>query len=97
MALKLVAEHAGKIDLLVTDVIMPEMSGRELWKRLAVTLPACKVLFMSGYTANIIDRHGLLDKDVHFLEKPFSKDALAAKLRELLAPEPLEPLVSTGS
>jgi nitrogen-specific signal transduction histidine kinase/CheY-like chemotaxis protein len=76
--------HAGAIDLLLTDVIMPEMSGRELWKRLSALRPDLKCLFMSGYTADVIAHHGVLDEGVHFLQKPFSREALATKLREAL-------------
>jgi PAS domain S-box-containing protein len=84
-ALRLAEAHAGPIDLLLTDVVLPEMSGQELTERLASRRPGIKCLFMSGYTANAIAHHGVLDEGVHFLEKPFSIEALAAKLREALA------------
>lgn len=83
-ALQLVETHEGTIHLLLTDVIMPEMSGRDLWQRLRALRPDLKCLFMSGYTANVIAHHGVLDEGVHFLQKPFSKEALAIKLRETL-------------
>jgi len=76
--------HTGTIDLLMTDVVMPEMNGRELADRILATHPDIKLLFMSGYTADVIAHHGVLDEDTHFLEKPFSEDSLAAKVREAL-------------
>jgi len=84
-ALELARAHAGPIDLLLTDVVMPEMSGRDLWQRLSALRPDVKCLFMSGYTANIIAHHGVLDEGVHFLQKPFTVQELAAKLQETLA------------
>ena len=68
----------------MTDVVMPEMSGRDLRHRLNTLRPNLKCLFMSGYTANVIAHHGVLDEGIHFLQKPFSRKALAAKLREAL-------------
>lgn len=84
-AIRLAEEHAGEIHLLMTDVIMPEMNGRDLAKRLLSLYPNIKRLFMSGYTADVIAHHGVLDEGVHFLQKPFSKKDLALKLREALA------------
>ena len=83
-ALLMAQEHSRKIDLLLTDVIMPEMNGRELSSRLHDICPGLKTLFMSGYTANVIAHHGVLDKDVHFIQKPFSKESMAIKIREAL-------------
>ncbi len=83
-ARELAEAHASTIHLLLTDVIMPDMSGRELWQRLSALRPDLKCLFMSGYTADVIAHHGVLDDGVHFLQKPFSREALAAKLREVL-------------
>ena len=77
-------EHAGRIDLVMTDVVMPEMNGRDLAKNLLSLYPNLKRLFMSGYTANVIAHHGVLDESVHFIQKPFSKGDLAHKLREAL-------------
>lgn len=83
-ALRLVSEHDRKIDLLLTDVIMPEMNGRDLAERLKVHQPWVKRLFMSGYTADIIANQGVLDEGVHFIQKPFSHTALGAKIRKAL-------------
>lgn len=83
-AIRLAREHAGKIHLLLTDVIMPEMNGRELAKSLLSLYPDMKRLFMSGYTADVIAHHGVLDEDVHFISKPFSVRDLTAKVRQAL-------------
>ena len=83
-AINVVENHSIKIDLLLTDVIMPEMNGRQLTSRLITRFPQLKTLYMSGYPANVIAHHGVLDPDVAFIEKPFSSKDLAAKLRELL-------------
>jgi len=83
-AIRLAQEHTGDIRLLITDVVMPEMNGRDLADRLASIKPGLKCLFMSGYTANIIARRGVLEEGVHFIEKPFSIKNLAAKVREVL-------------
>jgi PAS domain S-box-containing protein len=78
----------GKIDLLVTDLIMPEMNGRQLRRRLRSIRPEIKCLYMSGYTANVIAGRGVLEEGVHFLQKPFSIPELSAGVREALdAPE----------
>jgi PAS domain S-box-containing protein len=84
LALELARSHADPIDLLMTDVVMPGMNGRDLWRQLSVLRPGLKCLFMSGYTANVIAHRGVLEDDVHFLQKPFSREALAVKLREVL-------------
>jgi two-component system cell cycle sensor histidine kinase/response regulator CckA len=83
-ALHLAHEHSGAIDLLMTDVIMPEMNGRDLAERLMVEKPGIKCLFMSGYTANVIAHHGVLNEGVHFIQKPFSMKDLGAKVRNAL-------------
>jgi PAS domain S-box-containing protein len=83
-AISLAKEHAGRIDLLITDVVMPDMNGRELARNLLSLFPKLKCLFVSGYTANVIAHHGVLDEGVHFLQKPFSGKDLAAKVREIL-------------
>jgi len=72
------------IHLLMTDVIMPEMDGRELANRLLGMCPDLKCLFMSGYTANIIAHRGVLDGGIQFISKPFSKQDLSIKIRKVL-------------
>jgi len=86
-AVRLASEHASAIHLLMTDVVMPEMNGRDLAKNLQSRYPGLKLLFMSGYTANIIVHQGVLDQGVQFIQKPFSIDDLAAKVREVLDSE----------
>lgn len=76
--------HQGEIDLLITDVVMPEMNGRDLAKNLLPLYPDIKCLFMSGYTADIIAHQGILNEGVHFIQKPYKKSDLAAKIREAL-------------
>ena len=83
-AIRLAEEHAGEIHLLITDVVMPEMNGRDLAKKMLSLYPNLKRLFMSGYTANVIAHHGVLDDGVYFIQKPFSRKDLAAKVREAL-------------
>ena len=83
-ALSLARDHAGEISLLMTDVVMPEMSGRELADRLLSGNPRLKRLFMSGYTSDIIAHHGVIDEGVHFIQKPFTMAGLAAKVRQVL-------------
>jgi len=77
-------QQEGSIDVLVTDVVMPEMSGKELSEALQQLCPNMRTLFMSGYTANVITHRGVLDKGVHFIQKPFSISELAEKLEGLL-------------
>ena len=81
----LIAEkHQGPIHLLVTDVVMPKVNGRELAERMASIRPGIKVLYMSGYTDNTITHHGILEKGMNYIQKPFSVDGLAIKVREVL-------------
>jgi two-component system, cell cycle sensor histidine kinase and response regulator CckA len=86
-AIHLAREYAAEIHLLMTDVVMPEMNGRELAGNLLTLYPALKRLFMSGYTANVIAHHGVLDAGVHFIQKPFSIHELAVKVRKALTAE----------
>jgi two-component system cell cycle sensor histidine kinase/response regulator CckA len=85
-ALTLAAGYDRRIDLLLTDVVMPEMSGRELAERLAAERPGLLVLYMSGYTGDAIVHQGRLDQDTAFLQKPFAPDALLRRIREVLGP-----------
>lgn len=83
-ALSLATSHTEPIDLLLTDVIMPQISGREVAERLLTQLPHLRVLFMSGYMDDAVVRHGILAAEVDFLAKPFSGNALLVKVREVL-------------
>ncbi len=82
--LRLAAGHAGTIHLLLTDLVMPQMSGAELAKRLTSTRAELKVLCMSGYTDDSVVRHGVLDSRIAFLQKPFTPESLTRRIREVL-------------
>lgn len=84
-AMRLVSEHAGEIDLLVTDVILPELTGKELAEQIRSKRPAMKCLFMSGYTQDVIAYRGMLEEGAQFIMKPFSMRGLANKVRAVLA------------
>jgi CheY-like chemotaxis protein len=86
-ALELAAMHAGTIDVLLTDVVMPGIGGRELAERVAQIRPGIKILYMTGYTDRAIVHHGVLATDAVLLQKPFTLATLAAKLREILTAE----------
>lgn len=86
-AIALAQEHVGNLDLLLTDVIMPEMNGDVLAQKLLARNPGLKCLFMSGYTADVITHRGLLDEDINFIQKPFAIDNLKSKLQEVLKTE----------
>jgi two-component system cell cycle sensor histidine kinase/response regulator CckA len=83
-ALRVSRAHAGPIDLLLTDVVMPGMSGREVAIMLAAERPGLRVLFASGYTAEAIVRHGVLEPGTDLIHKPFTPDALLRRVRERL-------------
>lgn len=83
-AMELAQQHAGKIHLLITDVVMPVMNGRDVAEQLYSLYPAMKCLFMSGYTSDVIAHRGILDEGVSFIQKPFSIKELATKIRQAL-------------
>jgi DNA-binding NtrC family response regulator len=76
--------HQNTINLVLTDVVMPEMSGKKLVEHLNNIHPCKKVLYMSGYTGNEIDNQGLLEPDIHFIQKPFTPSDLITKIRFIL-------------
>jgi CheY-like chemotaxis protein len=83
-ALALLARHEGPVHLLLTDVVMPEMNGKELFRRINRRRPEVRVLYMSGYADDVIADCGVMDAEVHFIQKPFSVRALSVKVREAL-------------
>ncbi len=84
-ALQVLAAHDGPVDLLLTDVVMPDTNGRDLYMKVAEKYPNIRVLYMSGYTDDVIAHQGVLDEGVQFIQKPFSVEGLAAKVKEALA------------
>jgi len=85
-ALETFAQHKGAIDLVLTDMVMPEMTGRELSARLTATAPGLRVLYMTGYTDEVLDRRGLPTGDgAAILRKPMTMATLAARVRQTLA------------
>ena len=78
------ANHEGKIDMVITDVVMPGMGGRELVKHLAETRPETKILYLSGYTEDAIVNEGTIESGTAFLQKPFTLQNLSRKVREVL-------------
>ena len=83
-ALHVVDSYQGRIDMVLTDVIMPDLNGRVLYQRLLEKRPGLRVIYMSGYTANVISHHGVLDSGINFIQKPFSLRELTAKVRTVL-------------
>jgi CheY-like chemotaxis protein len=83
-ARRLCSQHSGAPELLLTDVIMPKTNGRELAQELQLRYPAMKVLYMSGYTDDVITRNGVLDHGVAFIEKPFTPKSITAKIRDVI-------------
>jgi CheY-like chemotaxis protein len=79
-----ISQAPGDIQLMITDVVMPQMSGRELAERVVAARPSLRVLYMSGYTDDAIVRHGLLDETLNFIQKPFDSATVARKVREVL-------------
>jgi PAS domain S-box-containing protein len=95
-ALELIRKSPG-FDLVITDVIMPQMSGKDLYDQIKSQLPQTRVLLMSGYTDDALAHHGVLDERISFLEKPFSPSRLARKVREVLDVPVQHPLPSSGN
>jgi PAS domain S-box-containing protein len=87
-AVRVAEQHPGRIDLVVSDVVMPHLGGRQLVERLAAVRPGLKVLFLSGYTDDAVVRHGVREAEYAFLQKPFTPTALAQKVREVLDAKP---------
>jgi CheY-like chemotaxis protein len=83
-ALETVSGHEGKIHMILTDVVMPGLNGKDLYLKVSKTHPGIKVLYMSGYTSNVIAHHGILEKGIQFIQKPFSINGLAARVRQVL-------------
>jgi two-component system, cell cycle sensor histidine kinase and response regulator CckA len=83
-AIRLAEEHPGDIHLLITDVVMPQMHGRELAEKLSAIRPYLKCLYMSGYTADVIAHRGILDEGLNFIQKPFLSDDFSARVRQVL-------------
>ncbi|MGH9555389.1 MAG: response regulator, partial [Terriglobales bacterium] len=83
-AIGIMQRHAGAIDLVVTDVVMPEMNGKELANWVSRLRPEIKVLFMSGYTAETLREHGICHLEVPVLSKPFTREALVRRVRSVL-------------
>ncbi len=86
-ALALAEGDVGPLHLLLTDVVMPDMNGKQLYERLAADRPELAVIYMSGYADDVIARHGVLDEDAHFIQKPFDKADLATRIRQVLDEE----------
>lgn len=80
----LLKAHVGPVDLLLTDVVMPDMNGRELFVAVKPRFPHIKVIYASGYTDNVIAHHGVLDEGIDFIQKPFSVNHLISRIREVL-------------
>jgi DNA-binding NtrC family response regulator len=83
-ALEMIHNYPHQIHLLITDVVMPEMNGKDLRDKVAGLQPEIKTIFMSGYTANVIAHHGIIDEGLDFLQKPFSVKALLEMVRDVL-------------
>jgi len=86
-AVGVVSKHDGPIDLLLTDVVMPQMSGQELAEQVVALRPGIKVVFMSGYPGGITSQHGMFDPTAFLLQKPFTMDTLGQILRQVLGPD----------
>lgn len=96
-AVEVATSHRGLIDLLVTDVIMPQLDGKEAADRIRALYPSVKVLFMSGCPERILSAQGVLEAGINLIEKPFTEKSLLAKLREVIAPAADQPEDQAGS
>ena len=85
--MKVSKSYAGRIDLIITDVVMPEMSGKEVAEQVSLLYPKVKVVYMSGYTTNTVVSNSVLLPGLYFLEKPFTPEELALKIRRALNAE----------
>ena len=85
-AIAIARNHASGIDLVLTDIVLPEMSGRDLVDRLSAIRPSIRALYMSGYGVEEIVHHGMMEPGIKMLSKPFTREALARKVREVLEP-----------
>ena len=83
-ALSILTTCGDTMHLILTDVVMAEMNGKELFEKVTEKYPAVKVLYMSGYTDNVIAHHGVLERNVQFIQKPFTVEGLSVKVREVL-------------
>lgn len=95
-ALEITAAHSGPLDVLLTDIVMPGMDGRQLARRIGAIKPRVKTLFMSGYTADVVTQRGVLDEGVHFLSKPFTRRELARRVRKVIDAEPAQIATAAG-
>jgi CheY-like chemotaxis protein len=91
-ALTALTHHVERVDLLLTDVIMPQMQGKELAEKIITLHPGTRVVFMSGYTQGLLSAQGVLEPGIHLIEKPFSETALLTKVHEVLNAEPHPPI-----
>jgi len=95
-ALALLDRYEGPLHLLLTDVVMPEMNGKDLYGQVLLRRPGLRAVFMSGYATEVIAPHGVMDEGLPFIQKPFTGRALAAKVRAVLDGAPPTPVASVS-